>query len=354
MKYIDPDIKMTRLLLSELSQKRLAQFKAFHIMIEKNENGQSLPNINDFIPIARNLSLNPLWTFWLNEHLKNNSFSLSDTSLLKLQNQVLNSRNISEWAVNLLSWNEYAYHFQTVCPPGYFVDIELNKTKWIDVLIEAFNMINDTSPELFNEMRLLISVIIPLKADKSVHPSFSFSARNRFGVIFLTFDCQPRVMADTLVHEFYHNRLNLLLEYDKILENADSDEYYSPWRKIPRPLWGILHGCFANYGIAKFWQGYLKKYLEISTVEREKIERGAIRTSVSLQIGCKSLLKHGKSTALGMVLINDLIMGGESLFDWACGLNSRLVAVYYNDYKMEFELWKKNNDKKEAIFENIF
>lgn len=80
----------------------------------------------------------------------------------------------------------------------------------------------------------------------------SYTLRDLRGVIFLSPDPVPRSMAETIVHEYYHGVLNARMELEPHLAGGDAARVYSPWRKDPRPLSGLLHALFVYVGIAEF------------------------------------------------------------------------------------------------------
>ena len=172
----------------------------------------------------------------------------------------------------------------------------------------------------------------------------------------MTFDSDSRVIADTLVHEFYHNKLNLLLELNPILNNFNSgDDYFSPWRKVPRPMWGILHGCYANYGIIRFWHGFLANLTgHYNVKEKSKIEAGCIKMAVALQIGAHSLSRYAEPTLAGKLFIDKLIVASDDYFNWACKLAPEMVANYYKKYLTDLEDWKVAYNKPNYVMDSIF
>lgn len=72
----------------------------------------------------------------------------------------------------------------------------------------------------------------------------------------------PLVLADDLIHEYYHNRLFALEEAGDFFEHREVDpicdeRFYSPWRTDPRPLYGLFHGEYVMERVLGFWLSVL-------------------------------------------------------------------------------------------------
>ncbi|MDE1976739.1 MAG: hypothetical protein KGI84_05720, partial [Elusimicrobia bacterium] len=124
--------------------------------------------------------------------------------------------------------------------------------EWLESLRTAFSLINRIWPELNEEFSLLIDRIIPVGYDPSRHLSASY--REAIGTIYLTLHPDPLVMATALIHEFQHNKINLISYFDPLLHNAHSPLYHSPVRPDPRPLWGILLAVHAFVPVERFYR----------------------------------------------------------------------------------------------------
>jgi HEXXH motif-containing protein len=87
---------------------------------------------------------------------------------------------------------------------------------------------------------------------KNVHLSVSFQSLPN--AVFLSFNDDPLVIAEALVHEADHNFLYALDRCRPIW--CDGDEaydakYWSPWRQDLRPLDGILRGASAFVSVSE-------------------------------------------------------------------------------------------------------
>jgi HEXXH motif-containing protein len=47
------------------------------------------------------------------------------------------------------------------------------------------------------------------------------------------------VILEALLHEYNHNKLNLILQTEPLILNDRKESYYSPYRPDPRHIYGI-------------------------------------------------------------------------------------------------------------------
>ena len=60
-------------------------------------------------------------------------------------------------------------------------------------------------------------------------------------------------VAESILHEAMHLKLTLLESVFPIVEENNSETYYSPWRNKQRPLRGVFHGIFVFRAIYDFF-----------------------------------------------------------------------------------------------------
>ena len=78
----------------------------------------------------------------------------------------------------------------------------------------------------------------------------SASYREAPGQIYLSLHPSPLTMAEALIHETQHGKLNTLRWFDPVLDNGDSTWSESPVRPDLRPLMGVLMGVHAFVPVA--------------------------------------------------------------------------------------------------------
>lgn len=127
---------------------------------------------------------------------------------------------------------------------------------WVRTLDEALKLIEAQLPTLFGEMQLYIQRVVPVGFDARQHLSASYA--EAIGTIYVSLHPNPMVMAEALIHEFSHNKLNALFEVDRVLNNAFSSTHTSPVRPDPRPLHGVLLAAHAFLPVATLYERMLE------------------------------------------------------------------------------------------------
>jgi HEXXH motif-containing protein len=174
--------------------------------------------------------------------------------------------------------------------------------EWTKALGEAFALIERHLPELRAEMDLFIHQIVPVGWDAEKHLSASY--QEAIGTIYMSLHPSGMTLAEALIHEFSHNKLNALFEIDGVLENAWSPLYTSPVRPDPRPLHGVLLAVHAFLPVARLYEkmieakepaaqndAFLGRFAAIRRINRE---------------GAEIVLGNGKATVIGAGLLEEI------------------------------------------------
>jgi HEXXH motif-containing protein len=174
--------------------------------------------------------------------------------------------------------------------------------EWVQSLRAAYELVERHLPAVAEEMRLLMQLVIPVGYDRERHLSASYG--EAIGACYLSLHPDPMTMAEALVHEFSHNKLNALMRLDAVLENAHSPLFSSPVRPDPRPLSGVLLAAHAFTPVACLYERMLLAGDPLSRspsfVPRyERIAEGNHAAMVAL-------LEHGRATPVGLSLIDEL------------------------------------------------
>ena len=132
---------------------------------------------------------------------------------------------------------------------------ERDAQAWVDSIGEALALIAEQMPTLYEEMKLFVQRIVPVGYHDKLHLSASYA--EAIGTLYLTLHPQRMVMAEALIHEFSHNKLNALFEVDEVLVNAFTSLHSSPVRPDPRPLHGVLLAAHAFLPVATLYERML-------------------------------------------------------------------------------------------------
>ncbi|MEZ4399508.1 MAG: HEXXH motif-containing putative peptide modification protein [Kofleriaceae bacterium] len=114
---------------------------------------------------------------------------------------------------------------------------------WTAALTIALDAIAAALPALHAELAVTLRRIVPVGFDAERHLSCSY--REAPGLIYLSLHPDPLTLAEAIVHETQHGKLNLLSWLDPLVTNPASQTVASPARPDPRPLLGVLLAAHA-------------------------------------------------------------------------------------------------------------
>lgn len=148
---------------------------------------------------------------------------------------------------------------------GKFIDLyahSLKEFKTFSSRIElALKLIKLYSPGSWERFKAFTEVIIPINAPELV----SYSHQELPGYSMINLYHRDFIdLLDDLLHENGHHHLNYYLNLNKLIEEPQELNYFSPWRNSPRPLRGIYHAYFTF-----FWAYHLFRDLIVN----QKIEQ---------------------------------------------------------------------------------
>ncbi len=121
-------------------------------------------------------------------------------------------------------------------------------TAWTEALATALSAIAAALPALHTELAVTLARIVPVGFDRERHLSCSY--REAPGLVYLSLHPDPLTLAEAIVHETQHGKLNLLSWLDPLLTNPPDQRVSSPARRDPRPLLGVLLAAHAFVAVA--------------------------------------------------------------------------------------------------------
>jgi HEXXH motif-containing protein len=120
------------------------------------------------------------------------------------------------------------------------------------------------------------------------------------GASIISYVAHPYLIAESMVHEFHHNRLFAIESAVPLVEDtaAGTVLYYSPFRTDPRPIRGLLHGLYVFIAVWRFWDKVshapdIEPVLHAFAVDR------TFRIAFQLAVACKQLSSHPGLTPHG-------------------------------------------------------
>lgn len=127
-------------------------------------------------------------------------------------------------------------------------------TVWQDRFTEAWRLLARFVPERAAELAAGLRSVVPLVTEDD-GVARSATARDGFGTLGLTRPRSASELAVTLVHEFQHSKLSVLLGLVPLYEPDGVERHFAPWRVDPRPTGGLIQGVYAFLGVADTWRG---------------------------------------------------------------------------------------------------
>ncbi len=123
--------------------------------------------------------------------------------------------------------------------------------QWTAALDDALALIETQFPEMAADIALVLQQVVPVGYDAERHLSASYA--ENLGTIYVSLHDDPMTMAEAIIHEVSHNKLNALMRLDPLLHNAFSPLFTSPVRPDPRPLHGVLLAVHAFVPVAQLY-----------------------------------------------------------------------------------------------------
>lgn len=187
----------------------------------------------------------------------------------------------------------------------------------------ALARLGKSAPELREEMLDLVTALVPL-ADPEKHGSVSSSYVNLRGAVCLSHSDDPLLQAETLIHEFCHQKMNHLLAWDPILMPGQSAQiFWSPWRPDARRLRGLILGAHAFLNVADFLLGCVDEAAD----ERERVQLmcSVARRLFEVEAALESAMGYGTYTEFGAGFMLEMSRRLRTVFHGAQVFPTRLV-----------------------------
>jgi HEXXH motif-containing protein len=122
-----------------------------------------------------------------------------------------------------------------------------NEHEWREMFASSFSILAKVSPGYVDEINKIIRKIIPFDVSYKVHNSGSYS--DVIGHLIMSYPTgmdQPELaLLEAILHEYNHNKLNIILQTESLVLNDRSEKYYSPYRPDARHIHGIYLGLHA-------------------------------------------------------------------------------------------------------------
>lgn len=177
--------------------------------------------------------------------------------------------------------------------------------EWRELFIKSFDILHQVSPWFMSEINQIIRKIIPFGVSYNVHNSGSYS--DVIGHLLMSYPTwvqHPELaLLEAILHEYNHNKLNLIMQTERLVLNDLSEAYYSPYRPDARHILGIYLGIHA---IAwAYWvilNAHVSGIITLPIGWLEKSVLYVLKNWLSLQV----LDKYAKLSPLGKEILEEM------------------------------------------------
>lgn len=182
--------------------------------------------------------------------------------------------------------------------------------KHANLVQETLALVERCQPKTFAQLESFLQILAfkPLKTGSYSNLTHS----DLPGAFICSVIESPYELADTLIHEFHHNRLFFIEEIAPLLINSDNGlellvtgQYYSPWRNDLRPLRGLLHAVYVYLPVSWFWLAVYQDD-ELSNRPLDYVCSQLIRIPLQLKIAVYQLERSAHWTEEGIRLFTEL------------------------------------------------
>ena len=174
--------------------------------------------------------------------------------------------------------------------------------RWCEVLQECFALVDRHLPLLGAELKLVARQIVPVGFDPEKHLSASY--KESIGTAYMSLHPNLMTMAEAVIHELQHNKLNAAAYVDPLLRNAFWPLFTSPVRPDPRPLWGVLLAVHAFQPVAALYEQMLGEGCQEAA--NPSFSRRYRQIVAKNHDGATTVLGNGEATALGQQLLDEM------------------------------------------------
>ena len=173
----------------------------------------------------------------------------------------------------------------------------------------ALRLVRHALPSLLPELAYTLRRLVPVGWEPQRH--FSASYREGPGVVYATLHPDSLTLAEAVIHETQHGKLNLLRWFDPVLANGATCWTPSPVRPDLRPLVGVLLAVHAFVPVAAMYRRLAEQGHALSKTPRFGQRYGEIVAANGR--GLETVQRLGEPTAVGARVVEAL----EALHAWA-------------------------------------
>ncbi len=176
---------------------------------------------------------------------------------------------------------------------------------WIQSYTRSFEILKTIDEWIYDELNQIIGKIIPFWTALGCHNSCSHKECVGHLYLWYTLDSTyPEIdNLEAIIHESSHNKLNLIMQSEKIILNDLQEKYYSPYRPDARHIHGIYIGIHAFVPVVYVM---MKSYMEWFLWESQDALHKIILYYLKNKFTYKVLRKYGNFSPLGEEILSEV------------------------------------------------
>ena len=188
---------------------------------------------------------------------------------------------------------------------------------WVDAINNAMKIIRESLPEWWGEFPAALKRIVPVGYHPERHESASYA--EALGVAYTSLHPNSITMAEAIIHETQHNKLNTLLQLEPVLANGSSCWTSSPVRPDMRPLNGVLLAAHAFVPVAamhlRLWKNQNLFARSADFHKRRKDVLESNRKAIETLKEKSKPTQTGESLLKGLYALHDAILEASQEHD---------------------------------------
>ena len=183
---------------------------------------------------------------------------------------------------------------------------------WTDALGDSLKLIQAGLPEWAASLPRTPVRVVPVGFEPEKHLSASY--REALGVAYMTLHPSTLTLAEALVHETQHSRINTLLLLDPVFENAQTTWTPSPVRPDLRPLAGVLLAVHAFVPVAVLHARLAAMDHPLAQTDDDAFAMRRAAVLVGNERGLRTCQELARPTAMGQRLMRAM----QQVHAWTC------------------------------------
>lgn len=180
---------------------------------------------------------------------------------------------------------------------------------WREGLEGALGLIAATLPTWHAELPQTLARVVPVGYEPERHLSASY--REAPGLIYVTLHPSTLTMAEAIVHEVQHGKLNALSWLDPVLTNGHSEWTASPVRPDLRPIMGVLLAAHAFVPVAALHAALAASDHPLAA--SPELARRRAEVLASNDAALATLRRLARPTAVGRRVLDALVASHDAL-----------------------------------------